>query len=460
MSTRQETDSLGTIGVPQDAYYGAQTKRASENFPVSRLKLPPVFIHSLALIKKCAAEINQALGLISAESAQAVIQAAEEVMDGKLDDHFIVDVFQTGSGTSTNMNMNEVIATRANEILTGTRKTKGAIHPNDHVNKCQSSNDVIPSTIHIAALRSIRDALLPALTNILGALSDKAAEFKDIEKIGRTHLQDAVVMTLGNEFSGYAGQIERAISRLDGVQERLARLALGGTAVGTGLNAHPDFAAKVISLIVKQTGIPFSEAPNHFEAQGGCDAAVEASGVLKTIAVGLFKIANDIRWLASGPRCGLGEINLPELQPGSSIMPGKINPVVPESVIQVCAHVIGNDAAITLGGQGGYFELNTMLPLIAYNLLQSIELLSNAANMMADKCVRGITANKHRCKTNIKQSLAIATNLVPHIGYDHAAAIARKAFETNQSIEEIALDEHIMDAEALRRILYGKPGDI
>ena len=459
MNTRAESDSLGEIHVPADAYYGAQTRRASDNFPVSRLKLPPVFIHNLALIKKCAARVNQSLGLINEDHARAIIQAADEVIAGKLDDHFIVDVFQTGSGTSTNMNMNEVIATRANEILTGTRQTKGEIHPNDHVNKCQSSNDVIPSAILMAGLRSIHEALLPAMTRLLEKLNEKASVFADIEKIGRTHLQDAVVMTLGQEFSGYAGQIEHGIQRLEGLQERLSKLALGGTAVGTGLNAHPDFAPRVIAMIGKETGIAFSEAPNHFEAQGGCDAAVEASGNLKTIAVSLSKIANDIRWLASGPRCGLGEINLPELQPGSSIMPGKVNPVIPESVIQVCAQVIGNDTAITLGGQGGYFELNTMLPLIAYNLLQSIELMANAANLMAEKCVAGISANKDQCTANIKKSLAIVTNLVPHIGYDRAAALAHKAYANNRNIEDVALEEKLMDRQALQAVLYGKSGE-
>lgn len=457
MNTRAESDSLGEVRVPADAYYGAQTRRASENFPVSRLKLPPVFIHNLALIKKCAAQVNQSLSLIAEDHARAIMRAADEIIAGQLDDHFIVDVFQTGSGTSTNMNMNEVIATRANEILTGTRKTKGEIHPNDHVNKCQSSNDVIPSTIHMAALRAVREALLPALTRLTESLNEKAQAFANIKKIGRTHLQDAVVMTLGEEFSGYAGQMERGTQRLEDCQERLSKLALGGTAVGTGLNAHPDFAPRVISMISKETGISFSEAPNHFEAQGGCDTAVEASGNLKAIAAGLSKIANDIRWLAAGPRCGLGEINLPELQPGSSIMPGKVNPVIPESIIQVCAQIIGNDTAITLGGQGGYFELNTMLPLIAYNLLQSIELLSNGADLMADKCVAGITANKDQCTANIKKSLAIVTNLVPHIGYDRAAALARKAYQSNRNIEDVAIEENIMDIEDLRRVLYGKP---
>src|SRR6056297_2170116 len=351
MTTREEADSLGIVHVPESAYYGAQTQRASENFPISRLRFPPVFIRSLALIKQCAARVNQELGLIPEEKAQAIIRAAGEAAEGGMAGQFIVDVFQTGSGTSTNMNMNEVIAARANEILTGRRQTRGAVHPNDDVNRCQSSNDVIPSCIHMAALTSIRQNLLPALAGLQESLEAKAEVFADIKKIGRTHLQDAVVMTLGNEFSGYAGQIDRSIQRLEALQERLSKLALGGTAVGNGLNAHPRFAPLTIAEISRATGIAFSEAPNHFESQGACDGAVEASGALKAAAVSMAKVANDIRWLASGPRCGLGEINLPELQPGSSIMPGKVNPVIPEAIIQACAQVIANDAAITLGGQ-------------------------------------------------------------------------------------------------------------
>jgi len=357
------------------------------------------------------------------------------------------------------MNMNEVIATRANEILTGERITKGEVHPNDHVNRCQSSNDVIPSTIHVAALDAIRSRLLPALANLLQSLEEKAQTFADIEKIGRTHLQDAVVMTLGNEFSGYAAQIAHAGQRAEGLQERLSRLALGGTAVGTGLNAPPEFAPKVIALMSESTGIPFFEASNHFAAQGASDAAVEASATAKTIAVSMSKIANDIRWLASGPRCGLGEIHLPELQPGSSIMPGKVNPVIPESVIQVGAQVIANDTAVTLGGQGGVFELNTMLPLITHNLLQSLELLANAANLLAEKCIRGISANRDQCAANVKKSLALATNLVPRIGYDRAAALAKKAYEYNRTIEAVALEEKIMEPAALREVLYAGAGD-
>ncbi len=454
MKYREEADSLGKVRVPEDAYYGPQTRRAVENFPISGLKLPDVFIHTLALIKKHAASVNQTLGLIPAEKTGAIIQACHEVMDAKFKNDFPVDVFQTGSGTSTNMNMNEVIAARANEILTKKKSTKFPVHPNDHVNCCQSSNDIIPSAIHISAVTLIHRKLIPALENIFRELESKAKEFENIHKIGRTHLQDAVIMTLGNEFSGYARQTRLALDRLEPVQKRLCILALGGTAVGTGLNAHRDFAKNVISHIADETGLPFVESSNHFESQGACDAAVETSGILKTIAISLSKIANDIRWLASGPRCGLGEINLPSLQPGSSIMPGKINPVICESMIQVCAQVIGNDAAISTGGMGSYFELNTMLPLIAYNLIQSIELLSSAADVLAKKCISGITANIDRCQSNIQNSLAIVTNLVPHIGYDRAAEIAKKAFAQGKTIETVALEEKILPEQELKTILF------
>ena len=450
---------MGTVRVPENAYFGAQTQRAADNFPISGLTFPSIFIHSLALIKKCAAEVNEQLGLVASEKARAIAEAAKEVMAGTYDGDFVVDVFQTGSGTSTNMNMNEVLATRANEILTGTRKTRGPVHPNDDVNRCQSSNDVIPSAIHIAAATRIRQKLLPALTTLHDELAQKATAFGSIEKIGRTHLQDAVIMTLGQEFSGYAAQVAQAIRRIDGVQNRLCRLALGGTAVGTGLNAHPDFARLVIEKVADTLQIPFYETDNHFESQGAMDTAVETSGVLKAIAAGLMKISNDIRWLASGPRCGLGEITLPALQPGSSIMPGKVNPVIPEAVIQVGAQIIGNDAAITIGGQGGYFELNTMLPLIAHNLLSSIALLANAAGVLAEKCISVITANREKCAGNIQKSLAIVTNLVPHIGYDRAAAIAKKAHETDRTIEAVAMDEKILPKAELMRILYDRKGE-
>ena len=428
MQYRKEEDALGTILVPEDAYYGAQTQRAIDNFPVSGLTFPASFIRALGLVKKCAAVVNRELGLLEANLAEAILTAAQEVIEGKLDRQFPVDVFQTGSGTSTNMNANEVIAGRANEILTGRRGGKSPVHPNDHVNLCQSSNDVIPSVIHIAALTEIKNQLLPSLTVLHRSLEQKSREFHDIIKIGRTHLQDAVPIRLGQEFGGYARQVELGIKRIRATEESLAELALGGTAVGNGVNAHPEFAPRVIALISAETGCSFVEAKDHFEAQAAQDAAAEASGALKSLAVSLSKIANDIRWLASGPRCGLGEINLPSLQPGSSIMPGKVNPVIPEVVIQVAAQVIGNDAAISLGCQGGYFELNTMLPLIAHNLLQSISLLTSAATLFADKCIDGISANAERCAANIERSLALATYLVPLIGYDRASEIAKEAY--------------------------------
>jgi fumarate hydratase class II len=348
MKYRKEKDTMGTVLVPETAYYGPQTQRAADNFPIGDLRLPVSFIRALALLKKCAARVNLDLGLLDSKLADAIAAAAQEVIDGQLDDQFVVNVFQTGSGTSTNMNMNEVVACRANETLTGKKSGKSPVHPNDHVNLGQSSNDVIPSVIHIAALMSIRQQLIPALGLLVESLARKAKKFAGIHKIGRTHLQDAVPMLLGQEFSGYARQIELGIKRISAAEERLCELALGGTAVGTGVNAHPEFAARVIALLSKETKMAFQEAANHFEAQAAQDAAVEISGALKTLAVSLVKIANDIRWLASGPRCGLGEINLPSLQPGSSIMPGKVNPVIPEAVIQVAAQVMGNDTTITL----------------------------------------------------------------------------------------------------------------
>ena len=453
MDFREEKDSMGTMRVPVDAYFGPQTQRAVENFPISGLTLPAAFMHALALIKQCAARVNTELGLLNADISEAIIKAAQEVMDKKFDDQFVVDVFQTGSGTSTNMNMNEVVASRANEIITGKKGNKTPVHPNDHVNLGQSSNDVIPSTIHIAALISIKKNLITSLDLLHKTIANKAAEFDRIKKIGRTHLQDAVPMTLGDEFSGYARQIELGIERVKVVEERLAELALGGTAVGTGLNTHPKFAAKVIALISDYCGLTFKPAKNRFEAQAARDAAVETSGALKTIAVSLVKIANDVRWLASGPRCGLGEINLPALQPGSSIMPGKVNPVIPEAVIQAAAQVAGNDTTIMLGGQGGNFELNTMLPVIAYNLLQSISLLAATSKVFAEKCIRGITANRKVCESYIERSLALATGLVPHIGYDRAAAIAKKAHETGKTIREIASREDILSEEVLNKLL-------
>jgi len=452
MNYRQEHDSMGMVEIPDDAYYGPQTQRAVDNFTISGLKLPPVFIRQLALVKKYAAKVNAELGLLDTQSANAVVLAAGEVIAGQMDDQFVVDLFQTGSGTSTNMNMNEVLASRANEILTGRRGGKSPVHPNDHVNLGQSSNDVIPTVTHLSAATMITGKLIPALIHLEKTLQTKTGEFADVSKIGRTHLQDAVAITLGDEFSAYARQIELGIERMNQGLPRLYELALGGTAVGNGVNTHPSFASRVIACLADQSGLPFIKAKNHFEAQAARDAAVEISGILKTIATGLVKIAGDIRWLGSGPRCGIGEIRLPALQPGSSIMPGKVNPVIPEAVIQVAYQVMGNDTAILLGGQSGRFELNVAMPLIAYNLLQSIDLLANAVNILADKCISGVTADRSRCRQYIDQSLALATLLVPHIGYDRAAEVAKKAHETGRTVREIALAEKILPPETIQRL--------
>ena len=453
MKYREEKDSMGTVQVPNDAYYGAQTQRAADNFTISGLTFPFSFIRALCMIKKHAAVVNRELGLLDKRVAEAITIAAEEVNQGKLDDQFIVDVFQTGSGTSTNMNANEVIAGRANEILTGKRGGKFPVHPNDHVNLGQSSNDVIPSTIHIAALTEIRNHLLPSMAKLQKDLKEKSAELKDVKKIARTHLQDAVPISLGQEFSGYARQIELGIDRIKSVEATLSELALGGTAVGTGLNTHPGFAVRVIAGISQETGCTFKEAQNHFEAQAAQDAVVETSGALKTLAVSLIKIANDIRWLSSGPRCGLGEINIPSLQPGSSIMPGKVNPVIPETVLQVAAQVIGNDAVITFSGQAGNFELNVMLPLMAYNLLQSIYLLSRAVTVFGEKCIKRISANIEKCTSNLEQSLALVTAFVPAIGYDKAAAIAKEAYETGKTVREVACKARVLPEREVNKIL-------
>jgi len=450
---REEKDSMGIVRVPKDAYYGSQTQRAVDNFPISGLLMPSHFIHALALIKRCAASVNQELGLLDANLADAIESAASEVGSGSFDDQFVVDVFQTGSGTSTNMNINEVLASRANEILTGNKGGRAPVHPNDHVNMGQSSNDVIPSAIHLSVRTRINEDLLPALENLHGALSAKADAFADIPKLGRTHLQDAVPMTLGQEFSGYARQVELAMERIRAADPRLAELAIGGTAIGTGLNTHPEFAGKVCGQISEDTGLVFIEAGNHFEAQAAKDTAVEVSGVLKSIAVGLTKIANDIRWLASGPRSGIGEITLPSLQPGSSIMPGKVNPVIPEAVLQVTAQVVGNDATITLAGQSGIFELNVMMPVIAFNLIQSVDLLASAASVLRDKCIEGITPNVETCEGYIEQSLAMVTGLVPHIGYDNAAALAKKAYASGKTIRQVAEEERVLPSETLDKIL-------
>jgi fumarate hydratase class II len=443
---------MGELRVPADAYYGVQTARAIGNFPISPLRMPRSMIRALGLIKRAAASVNCALGLLDKKYAEAIRQAATEVLEGRLDGEFPVDIFQTGSGTSTNMNVNEVISNRATELLGGPRGSK-LVHPNDHVNLGQSSNDVIPTAIHIAASETIRQWLLPALTRLHKALERKAREFDKIVKIGRTHLQDATPVRLGQEFGGYARQIELGIARVKRAQDALSEVALGGTAVGTGLNCHPKFPAKVLAVISKETGCSFREAKNHFEAQSAQDSLVEASGALRTVAVSLMKIANDIRWLASGPRCGLGEIRLPETQPGSSIMPGKVNPVIAESVTMVCAQVIGNDLTVTVGGQAGNFELIVMLPVMAYNLLQSIELLASGSDNFAAKCIDGIEADTDRCRGLIEQSLAMCTALAPEIGYEAAARIAKDAYKSGKTVREVAREQNLLPEKRLTELL-------
>ena len=449
---RIERDSMGELRVPAAAYYGAQTMRAVLNFPISGLRFSRAFIRSLGQIKLAAAQVNRDLGLLSQQVTDAVTEAAQEVVDGGMDGQFVVDIFQTGSGTSTNMNANEVISNRAIELVGGVLGSRDPVHPNDHVNLGQSSNDVIPTAIHMAALSGIQRDLVPALEHLRGELERKADEFMPIVKTGRTHLQDATPIRLGQEFAGYAGQIERGVARLEAAKERLSEVALGGTAVGTGVNTHPEFAARVCAGLSEMVGTPLRETTNHFQAQSSLDAVVECSGALRTVAVSLMKTANDIRWLGSGPRAGLGEIELPEVQPGSSIMPGKVNPVIPESVCQVAAQVIGNDAAIVIAGQSGNFEINVMMPVAAHNLLESIELLASASRNLADQCVSGLVATE-RGPEMVERGLAIATTLVPHIGYDAAAAIAKEAQASGKSIREVAVDRTDLSEVELDRIL-------
>ena len=452
-ASRIEVDSIGEVEVPSSAYYGAQSERARRNFPVSGLRMPTRFVKAHALVKREAALVNAQLGIISQEIADAIVQAADEVLSGRHADEFPVDVFQTGSGTSTNMNVNEVLANRAIEILGGERGSKEPVHPNDHVNQSQSSNDTIPTSLHIAAYVAIAEVLLPGLEVLATSLESKALELDDVVKIGRTHLQDAVPVRLGQEFSGYAQQIRNSQARVRASLPRLAELALGGTAVGTGLNAPPGFREAVIDAIAQATGQPFVPAPNTFEALAAKDAAVEVSGVLRTIAVSLTKIANDVRWLASGPRCGLGEISIPSLQPGSSIMPGKVNPVIPESVLMVAAQVIGNDATISLGGMSGNFELNVMMPVIAYNLLQSIEITGATCRLFAERCIDGIEANEERAREMVEKSLAMVTALAPRIGYDVAAEIARESSRTGRTVREVATEKGVLPEAELRELL-------
>lgn len=455
MSTafRIEKDSMGEFKVPAHALYGAQTARAVDNFPVSGQTLSREMIQALGLIKYAAAKVNSELGLLDHTVAKMIMEAASEVVDGKLNDHFPVDVFQTGSGTSSNMNANEVISNRAIQRLGGTIGSKEPVHPNDHVNFGQSSNDAFPTAIHVAALTLIESKLKPSLRHLSEALRKKSIEFDAVVKIGRTHLQDATPIRLGQEFSGYASQLDHGLQHLESACNHLRELAQGGTAVGTGINTHPEFGQRMANALSELTGIAFVEAPNHFEAQGAQDAAVQTSGCLKTIATSLIKIANDIRWLGSGPRLGLGELILPPVQPGSSIMPGKVNPVIAESMIMVCAQVIGNDTAITLGGLYGNFELNVMLPLIARNLLEQITLLANASSMMTEKMVTGLKANTKRIEAMNEQSLSLATVLAPKIGYDAAAQLAKLSYETGKTIRELAFERNVLPAHELETAL-------
>src|SRR6267154_3194816 len=451
--TRMEKDSMGEMSLPESALYGASTQRAVLNFPVSGYRFSRPFIRALGLIKWAAAEANHDLGLLDDKRVALIARAAQEVIEGKLDAHFPLDIFQTGSGTSTNTNANEVIANRCAQLAGKKIGSRELVHPNDHVNMGQSSNDVIPSAIHISAAEQLKNCLLPALEKLHTALAAKAKEFWDIMKIGRTHLMDATPVRLGQEFSGYAQQVAYAKERAQKSIEALRELALGGTAVGTGLNRHAKLPEKMLQHLEQRTGIAFYEAKNHFEAQGGKDAVVEASGHLNTIAVSLFKIANDIRWLGSGPRCGIGEIQLPAAQPGSSIMPGKVNPVMCESVMMVSAQVIGNDTCITWAAANGNFELNVMMPVMAHDLLESIRLLANVVDVFCDKCIDGIVANEERCRELVELSMAMVTSLAPKIGYDRSAEIAKESARTGKIVREICREKKVLQENDLEGAL-------
>ncbi|HXM29370.1 MAG TPA: class II fumarate hydratase [Chthoniobacterales bacterium] len=462
MQTRIEKDSMGTMELPADALYGATTQRAALNFPISGYRFSRPFIRALGLVKWAAALANRDLGRLEEKRAQLIAEAAEEIIDGQWDSQFPIDIFQTGSGTSTNMNANEVIANRCSQLDGKAIGSKDPVHPNDHVNMGQSSNDVIPTSIHIAAAELVRSELMPALDHLQQGLEAKAHEFWEVIKIGRTHLMDATPVRLGQEFSGYAKQVEYGRLRAGNAIAAVEELALGGTAVGTGLNSHPEFSGKVMGYLWNRTGVAFREARNHFEAQGAKDGLVEASGQMRSIAVSLFKIANDIRLLASGPRCGLGEIQLPTTQPGSSIMPGKVNPVMCESVVQVCAQVFGNDTAVCWGGATGQLELNVMMPVMAHNVLESIRLLSNVARVFQDKCVTGIVANRDRCNELVELSMAMVTSLAPVIGYDRAGEIAKESAATGKTVRQICRERQVLSEEQLNRALdpveMTKPG--
>ena len=450
---RVERDTMGEMVIPDGALWGAQTQRAVENFRISGTRFGRRFIRALGLVKRACAQANMDLGLLAPELGDVILRACDQVIEGLHDDQFPVDVFQTGSGTSTNMNANEVIANLAIQLSGGEIGSKDPVHPNDHVNMSQSSNDVIPTALHVAAVLAIRELLIPALQQLRAALLEKAAAFDPIVKTGRTHLQDATPIRLGQEFGGYAAQIDKGVERARRAMWALVELPLGGTAVGSGINCPAGFAERAITHLNQATGENFVEAGNHFEANSARDGAVEASGALKTIAVSLAKVANDIRWLGSGPRNGLGELRLPAVQPGSSIMPGKVNPVIPEAVTLAAAQVIGYDAAITLGGLGSIFELNLMMPLIAHDLLSSIELLANASWALATQCVEGIEADTERIEQQVEQSLALATALAPHIGYDRAAEVAKEAYRSGRTVRQVAEEWEVLPRDALSEVL-------
>ncbi len=451
--TRVEKDSMGEMTVPSGAYWGAQTQRAVENFPISGYRFGRPFVRAMGLIKQAAAAVNCELGKLDRPCADWIVRAAQDVIDGKLDDHFVLDIFQTGSGTSTNMNANEVIANRAIELSGGVIGSRDPVHPNDHVNMGQSSNDVIPTAIHVAVSEAIKDELGPELEHLAIKLGDKTKAFDAVVKIGRTHLQDATPIRLGQEFGGYERQAELALARATKAIKALHELPIGGTAVGSGINTHPEFGSRVCAELSRLTGLEFVEAADHFEAQAAKDGVCEASGQIRTIAVSLTKIASDIRMLASGPRCGIGEISIPATQPGSSIMPGKVNPVMSEMLIQVCAQVIGNDTAVMIGCRDSHYELNVMMPMTAYNLLESIRLLGNAVGVFTDRCVAGIEANVERANELIEASLAMCTSLAPIVGYDTAAAIAKEAFATGKTVRQVAQEQGVLSDEQLEKVL-------
>jgi fumarate hydratase class II len=453
METRAERDTMGTIDVPADRYWGAQTQRSLEHFRIGGERFPRELIRALGLVKKACALVNRELGLLPEGIAHAIVKAADEMLEGTLDDHFPLSVWQTGSGTQTNMNANEVIANRAIELLGGQLGSKRPVHPNDHVNRSQSSNDVFPTAMHLAAVGELRDRLFPAVRRLRDTLDEKARAFADVVKIGRTHLQDAVPLTLGQEISGWVSQLDHALAHLEAVMPHLCELALGGTAVGTGLNAPPEFGERVARVIAELTGHPFVSAPNKFEALAAHDALVQAHGALKTLAAALTKIANDVRWLASGPRAGLGELRIPENEPGSSIMPGKVNPTQSEALSMVCAQVFGNDVAVTVGGAAGNFELNVWKPLIIHNVLRSIRLLADACESFERHCARGLEPDREGIRRNLERSLMLVTALAPRLGYDRAAEIARKAHREGSTLREAAVELGYLTGEEFDRLV-------